>query len=66
MKVGFYSAKAYEKAFFTDDILHQLHFIDEPLSIDTAEESSECRAVCCFATDCLNAEVLGLLHNQGV
>ncbi len=68
MKIAFYSAKQYE----IEAILpinhseHEIHFITDTLSDNTAYLSENYDAICCFVTDCANATVIEKLAENGV
>ncbi len=68
MKIAFYSAKHYE----IESILpinhsqHEIHFITDTLSDNTAYLSENYDAICCFVTDCINATVIEKLSQNGI
>src|SRR3990167_2481308 len=68
MKIAFYSAKQYEiEAILTfNHSQHDIHFIPNALSDNTAYLSENYDAVCCFVTDCVNATVIEKLANNGI
>ncbi|MES2824483.1 MAG: 2-hydroxyacid dehydrogenase [Pseudomonadota bacterium] len=70
MKVAIFSSKAYDREYLTRanslQNLHNLVFHEVPLNIHTALLAQNCKAVCCFVNDHLNAEVLQELARLGV
>jgi D-lactate dehydrogenase len=69
MKTLFFSAKPYDREFFTrQNQSHNfpLEFIDEPLNHHTAVLAQGYEAVCIFVNDSADAEVLDILAQQGV
>jgi len=69
MKILFYSAKAYDRAFFDAANTakhHALQFIDVRLSLQTCELARGYEGVCVFVNDLLNEEVLTALQGIGV
>lgn len=69
MKVTFYNNKPYVDQFFTRanaKFNHELVFLDESLSPESAELAAGSRAVCIFVNDLADASVLEKLKNGGV
>lgn len=69
MKILFFSAKPYDRIFFTgqnENYNFQLEFVDEPLNRYTAVLAKNYDAICIFVNDSANAEVLEILAEQGV
>jgi D-lactate dehydrogenase len=68
MKVALYSIRNYEREIFekSNVSLHELKFISDRLTIHTASAARGCRAVCCFANDQINAEVIAEFASLGV
>lgn len=69
MKTLFFSAKPYDRQFFTSENQNhnfRLEFVDEPLNRHTAVLAKDYDAICIFVNDSANAEVLELLAEQGV
>lgn len=69
MKILFFSAKPYDRKFFTSqnekyDFL--LEFVDEPLNRHTAVLAKGFDAICIFVNDSAKEEVLNVLAEQGV
>lgn len=60
MKIVFFSAQPYDKAFFTqfNQHKHELIFIDIPLSEQTADLAAGATAVCVFVNDKVTAGVI--------
>jgi len=60
MKMVFFSAQPYDKAFFTrfNQNNHELVFIDIPLSEQTADLATDAEAVCVFVNDKVTAGVI--------
>lgn len=60
MKIVFFSAQPYDKAFFTqfNQFQHELIFIDIPLSEQTADLAAGATAVCVFVNDKVTAGVI--------
>lgn len=60
MKIVFFSAQPYDKAFFTrfNQNQHELVFIDIPLSEQTADLAVGAQAICVFVNDKVTAEVI--------
>ncbi len=69
MKTAVYSARRYDKTMLAQanfDAGHELRFLEDRLSRDTATLAEGCAAVCVFVNDTVDAEVLGILAQQGV
>jgi len=63
-----YSARRYDKTMLAQanaDAGHDLRFLEDRLSRDTAILAKGCEAVCVFVNDTVDAEVLGILARQG-
>jgi D-lactate dehydrogenase len=63
-----YSARRYDKTMLAQanlDAGHELRFLEDRLSRDTAILAKGCEAVCVFVNDTVDAEVLGILAAQG-
>lgn len=67
MKVALFSAKPYDRRFFTaaNDSGHDLHFIESRLTRDTAALAAGAEAVCAFVNDEMPAEVVAALARGG-
>lgn len=68
MKTAVYSARRYDKTMLAQanaDAGHELRFLEDRLSRDTAILAKGCEAVCVFVNDTVDAEVLGILARQG-
>lgn len=69
MRIAFFSAHPFEKAFFEEESAHHAHhltYFESALSEQTAPLAQGFDAVCCFVTDQLNAPVLRKLSALGV
>ncbi|WP_313170246.1 2-hydroxyacid dehydrogenase [Massilia oculi] len=69
MKTAVYSARRYDKTMLAQanvDAGHELRFLEDRLSRETAILAEGCEAVCVFVNDTVDAEVLGILAGQGV
>lgn len=68
MKVAVYSTKKYERVYLkkANSGVHELIFIEEALSADTASLAEGCRAVAIFTNDDASAEVLLQLSRHHV
>ncbi|WP_312485888.1 2-hydroxyacid dehydrogenase [Massilia timonae] len=68
MKTAVYSARRYDKTMLAqanETAGHELRFLEDRLSRETAILAKGCEAVCVFVNDTVDAEVLGILANQG-
>lgn len=68
MKTAVYSARRYDKTMLAQanaDAGHELRFLEDRLSRETAILAKGCEAVCVFVNDTVDAEVLGILARQG-
>jgi len=68
LKTAVYSARRYDKTMLAQanaDAGHELRFLEDRLSRDTAILAKGCEAVCVFVNDTVDAEVLGILARQG-
>ncbi|RNF32378.1 2-hydroxyacid dehydrogenase [Massilia aurea] len=68
MKTAVYSARRYDKTMLAQanaDAGHELRFLEDRLSRETAILAEGCAAVCVFVNDTVDAEVLGILAGQG-
>ncbi|TXF99854.1 2-hydroxyacid dehydrogenase [Massilia arenae] len=68
MKTAVYSARRYDKTMLAQanfDADHELRFLEDRLSRETAILAEGCAAVCVFVNDTVDAEVLGILAQQG-
>jgi D-lactate dehydrogenase len=67
MKVAFFSAQVYDKDYFNRyNNSQEIIYYDAPLNEQTVNLANECKAVCAFVNDKLNAVVLKQLANRGV
>jgi D-lactate dehydrogenase len=69
MKVAIFSSHLFERDFFltaNSEGLHELVFFDASLNAQTASLAKGFDTVCCFVTDKLDSETLGLIKNYGV
>lgn len=70
MKVHLFSAKSYDKDFFSREISAdaniELHYLPVKLTAATVPLAQGADVVCCFVNDQLNAEVLDALHALNV
>ncbi len=69
MRVAIFSAHIFEKEFFATGNLtkgYELVFFEASLSAQTAALADKFDVVCCFVTDKLDREALGLLKKSGV
>jgi D-lactate dehydrogenase len=68
MQVALFSVRKYEQEAFERANVHRhdLRFIEERLSVATAEAANGCRAVCCFTSDHVDEPVLTKLSALGV
>lgn len=68
MKTAVFSARRYDQALLAEANRaagHELLFIQDRLTAETAALARGCAAVCVFVNDCVDAEVLQRLANQG-
>ena len=67
MKIAFFSAKVYDRAFFDRHLTgHEIIYFEAPLNEQTVNLASGCNAVCLFVNDKLNAAVLKALSASGI
>jgi D-lactate dehydrogenase len=67
MKVAFFSAQAYDKDYFNRyNNSQEIIYYEAPLNEQTVNLAEECKTVCVFVNDKLNAAVLKQLANRGV
>lgn len=69
MRIAFFSSHAFERTAFEDANRahrHEITFLDARLTESTASLASGAAAVCCFATDRLDAPTLGRLSELNV
>lgn len=68
MKVMLFNSRDYERQVFQKANLtgHELNFVSERLTIRTAGAAQGCRAVCCFANDCVDRKVIEKFKEIGV
>lgn len=68
MKTAVFSARRYDKTMLAqanEGAGHELRFLEDRLSVETAILARGCEAVCVFVNDTVDAEVLGILAGQG-
>ncbi|MDR0225753.1 MAG: 2-hydroxyacid dehydrogenase [Burkholderiaceae bacterium] len=68
MKTAVFSARRYDQTLLTEANRcagHELVFIQDRLTAETAPLARGCPAVCVFVNDCVDADVLQLLADQG-
>jgi D-lactate dehydrogenase len=68
MKTAIFSARPYDKSMLADanrDAGHDLRFLEDRLTPQTAALAAGCDAVCVFVNDTVNADVLAALARQG-
>jgi D-lactate dehydrogenase len=68
MKTAVFSARRYDKTMLADanaNAGHELRFLEDRLTPATALLAEGCEAVCVFVNDNVDAEVLGILAQQG-
>ena len=68
MKTAVFSTRSYDKALLTAanaQAGHELMFLQDRLTANTASLAAGCEAVCVFVNDNVDAEVLALLAAQG-
>ena len=68
MKTAVFSARRYDKTMLAqanEAASHELRFLEDRLSRETAILARGCEAVCVFVNDTVDAEVLGILAGQG-
>jgi D-lactate dehydrogenase len=70
MKTAVFSARRYDKTMLADANAvagagHELRFLEDRLTTATASLAEGCEAVCVFVNDNVDAEVLGILAQQG-
>ena len=69
MKVAVYSARRYDKVMLEQaniDHHHELLFVQDTLTVETAPLAAGCGAVCVFVNDCVDAPVLQALQALGI
>lgn len=73
MRVSFFSTKPYDSRYFkqanvqaSTKHVHDLHFVETRLSVETSQLAEGSEAVCAFVNDVLSADVLESLHGLGV
>jgi len=68
LKTAVFSARRYDKTMLAqanEAASHELRFLEDRLSRETAILARGCEAVCVFVNDTVDAEVLGILAGQG-
>lgn len=68
MKVVVFSTKSYDRRFLeaaNERHGHELVFLEARLDADTAPLAQDCRVICAFVNDCLDADVIARLAAQG-
>jgi D-lactate dehydrogenase len=68
MRISVFSSKSFEEKFLfrSNKDLHQLHFLNESLKIETAELAKGSEAVSLFSNDDASASVLEKLYEMGI
>lgn len=69
MKIAFFNTKTYDQQYFDKNNQHHehdIHYISSHLTVETANLVKDEEVVCVFINDCLNADVLSILKNNGV
>lgn len=67
MKVAIFSTYHYDEEFLIRfNTGHELSFFSVPLTADTVKLAEGFDAICIFVNDTVNANVLGMLHHQGL
>ncbi len=67
MKITFFSTQMYDKTYFdANNKDHRIHYLDAPLTEETAILAQGSEAVCVFVNDTLNANVIKVLAKSGV
>lgn len=66
MKIAFFSALPFEQSWFHSASNHEIIFIPQALSLQTAELAYGARAVCAFVNDDLSRPVLQVLKKMGI
>lgn len=69
MKVAIFSAKKYDREFFTElnsAYGYELHFYETHLDTKTVELARGADVVCVFVSDCVDREVLSKLKDYGI
>jgi len=68
MKVAIYSIKPFEQVYIeqSNNKKHELSFIKEALSVETASLAQDCEAISVFTNDDVSSKVLDKLNNLGV
>lgn len=69
MKIAFYNTKPYEKKWFdqlAEKYGYEINFFDSRLKKDTAILAKGYDAVCAFANDIVDEEVINLLYDEGI
>ncbi len=67
MKIAFYSAQPYDKHFFNRyNKSEEIIYFEASLNEQTVNLAENCKAVCVFVNDKLNAGVIASLANRGV
>lgn len=66
MKIAFFSAKSYDREFFSRfNTTHEIIYFEAPLNEQTVNLAQGCNAICVFVNDKLNATVIEALKNSG-
>jgi D-lactate dehydrogenase len=68
MKTAVFSARRYDKTMLgraNSEAGHELKFLEDRLTAETASLADGCQAVCVFVNDTVDAEVLAILARQG-
>ena len=68
MKTAVFSARRYDKTMLAranTNAGHELRFLEDRLSVDSAPLAAGCEAVCVFVNDTVDAAVLAILARQG-
>ena len=69
MKIAFFDTHHFERVVFEDvfkDANHTISYIEPRLLPQSAAMAKGADVVCCFANDCLNAETLKILKENGI
>lgn len=66
-KIAFFDAKPYDRIWFDKlNEKYEIIYYDSRLTERTARLVSDCKAVCAFVNDDINARAIEVMHNEGV
>ena len=67
MKIAFFSTQSYDRVFFDRyNTIHEIIYYEAPLDEQTVNLVADCRGICVFVNDKINAAIIAKLAVQGV